>query len=97
MGRRRVSKEPERLAISIVLPKDVRDSLDLVADEVQETRSSVLEEMIRYCLEEDHLNELFPYEETGEDEEEEDEEEQKQTADPGVAPKPKKGPGGGLY
>ena len=67
MSRKRVSKEPKRSAVSVVLPQDLLDSLEIVEKEVEETRSFVIETMIRYCLEEEHLNEIYPYEDEGED------------------------------
>ena len=57
-----MSKEPKRTPVSVVLPQDVIDAVEVVAEEVEETRSSVIETFLRYCLEEEHLNEIYPYE-----------------------------------
>jgi metal-responsive CopG/Arc/MetJ family transcriptional regulator len=61
LSKRRKTK-PKRVAVSVVLPQDVLDSLEIVENEVEETRSSVIETFLRYCLEEEHLNEIYPYE-----------------------------------
>ena len=62
MSHKRVSREPKRMAITVVLPTDLIKSLDILGDEVEETRSSIIETMLWYCLEEEHLDELFPHE-----------------------------------
>lgn len=56
--------------MNVMLDQTTIDSLDVVAEEVQETRSYVIEEMLKYCLQESILDELFPPEEDGDQEEE---------------------------
>lgn len=70
MSKKRLSRAPKRTTINVVLDQQTIDDIDVVAEEVEETRSYVIEEMLKYCLQESVLDELFPPEEDGDQEEE---------------------------
>lgn len=57
-----MSKEPKRRAFTLTLPEDMIGALDALADQVGDTRSGVIEAIIEYGLQEEHLDDLFPYE-----------------------------------
>lgn len=63
------------MIVSISMRKDLVDAIDDIAEEVGISRSEVIEEFIRFILDEGLDEEIFPYEEEEEEESEESEEE----------------------
>ena len=55
-------RKARRKAVAVVLPEDLIKSIDDLSDELESSRSYVIECMVEYCF--DHLDDLFPYEET---------------------------------
>ena len=74
VSKRRVSKEPKRKAVTVVLPEDLLGALDGIADEVGDTRSGVIETLLTFGLVKENLDQIYPFEETGEEEEDDEEE-----------------------
>ena len=62
--------------ISITLPEDLLEWIEIMAEEVDTDRSDVIESLVHYCANtREILDEIFPFEEEeGESEEEEEEE-----------------------
>lgn len=80
------------MSITVSLPAILVKALDDLATEAETTRTDIIESFLKFGL--DNVDDVFPLDE---EEEEEKEGEEEETADPGLAPRPKKGPGGGWY
>lgn len=63
-------KAPERRVITLTLPEDMISAIDDLGTEVDENRSAVVEAILAYGLQEEHLDEIFPYEEDEEEDQE---------------------------
>jgi len=67
-------KSRKLASVTVHLPAPVVEFLDDLAEEVDTSRTDVVEELLRYALQ--HVDEIFPLEEESEEEEDEEEEEE---------------------
>jgi len=73
MASRKVIK---RVRVSITLPQWLVEELDGLAEQIEGFRTDVIQVCLQYCLEHTHvIDELFGFEEEGEEEEKNEDEE----------------------